>query len=115
MHKCMMLSIDLYRWRFIIHGGIDGYSRLPVFRKCSATNSAEKVLEYFLEAVEQYGLPLRVRSDMGGENIRVAEYMWSQEYATVGDCMIMGRSVHNQRIERLWRDLYEGCLSLYYQ
>ena len=26
----------------------------------------------------------------------------------------MGRSVHNTRIERLWRDVYEGCLHLYY-
>lgn len=26
-----------------------------------------------------------------------------------------GRSVHNTRIERLWRDLYEGVLGMYYQ
>ena len=26
-----------------------------------------------------------------------------------------GRSTHNQRIERLWRDVYEGVLSLHYQ
>ena len=24
---------------------------------------------------------------------------------------IMGRSVHNQRIERFWRNLFEGCVS----
>ena len=26
----------------------------------------------------------------------------------------MGRSVHNQRIERFWRDLFGGCTCLYY-
>ena len=27
---------------------------------------------------------------------------------------ICGRSVHNQRIERLWRNLFQGCISFYY-
>lgn len=29
--------------------------------------------------------------------------------------MIVGRSVHNQHVERLWRDVYCGVLSLYYE
>ncbi len=56
----------------------------------------------------------RVRLDMGGENIKVAEYMWSRQHTGLVEGMIMGRSVHNQRIERLWRDVYQGCLGLYY-
>ena len=65
-----------FRWRIVIHGGIDGFSRLPVFLKCSDNNEADTVVSYFIEAVSYYGLPLRVRCDRGGENVKVAEYMW---------------------------------------
>eukprot|EP00794_Sanderia_malayensis_P003967 gene3966-4518_t len=54
---------------------IDGYSRIPVFMKCSNNNRADTVLNAFLEAVDHWGLPSRVRSDKGGENVKVAMYM----------------------------------------
>lgn len=74
----------------------------------------ESVLSYFMEVVSYYGLPLHVRCDRGGENVRVAKYMWSQP-GRDSTAVIMGRSVHNQRIERLWRDVFQGCIGLYYQ
>ena len=63
------------RWRIVVHGGIDGYSRLPVFLKASDNNRASTVLACFCEAVAEYGLPSRVRSDKGGENVDVSAYM----------------------------------------
>ena len=59
----------------MIHGGIDGFSRCIVFLKCSTNNKLATVTAHFLEAVEQFGLPSRVRSDFGTENVDVAEYM----------------------------------------
>ena len=65
----------LIRWRIIIHGGIDRFSRLPVYLKASANNRADTVFNCFMSAVASYGLPSRVRSDKGGENVKVSEYM----------------------------------------
>ncbi|XP_033119187.1 uncharacterized protein LOC117118640 [Anneissia japonica] len=65
----------LIRWGFVIQGDVDGFSRLPVFLKCATNNKASTVLEAFYGAVERYGLPLRLRSDAGGENVKVWQYM----------------------------------------
>jgi len=40
----------------VVHGGIDGYSRIPVFIKASTNNKSSTVLTLFLEVVTEYGL-----------------------------------------------------------
>ena len=102
----------LVRWRLVTHGAIDGYSRLVVFLHCSDNNMATTVLEGFQKAVEMYGLPSRVRTDQGLENIEVAKLMLIQRGCNRGSVLV-GASVHNQRIERLWRDLYTAVIQLY--
>ena len=98
-----------------MHGGVDGYTRIPVFLKAGTDNSSDTVLDLFLGAVQEYGLPSRVRSDKGGENVKVSMFMLQHPERGPGrGSMIAGRSVHNQRIERLWRDVFEGVLYIYY-
>ena len=102
----------MIRWRLVIHAGIDGHSRLITYIHCSDNNRAETVMELFLYGTHQFGIPSRVRSDKGGENVRVWEFMEQVRGYNRGS-YITGSSVHNTRIERLWRDVYEAVTTTY--
>lgn len=96
------------------HAGIDGYSRMIVFMKCSDNNRSATVYESFVNAVQCHSLPSRLRCDQGRENILVAAYMLEHR-GSERRSVIVGSSVHNQRIERLWRDMHRCVTQLFYK
>lgn len=98
----------------MIHGGVDGYSRMLVFLSASTSNEKEVVAGYFLSAVAKYGLPSRIRVDHGGENTEIVSIMEAMRGPRRGSA-IQGRSVHNQRIERSWRDLWHNVSHIYHE
>ena len=69
---------------------------------------ASTVLHELLKGVSIYGTPCSVRTDCGGENVDVWRCMLSTHQDP--SCVLTGSSVHNERIERLWRDVTR-CVS----
>ena len=105
---------SLINWGFVVHGAIDGFSRCIVYLQCSTNNRSDTVGDLFLSATENYGWPSRVRTDYGGENVKVWELM-EEARGTNRRSYLVGSSVHNQRIERLWRDVFcMVCYIFYY-
>jgi hypothetical protein len=85
--------------------------RFITFLKASDNNLADTVHQLFVESCSKYGVPEKVRGDRGVENVQVRDYMQSL-HGPKG--FLSGRSCHNQRIERLWRDVYERVVCVYH-
>ncbi|KAJ3539012.1 hypothetical protein NMY22_g4931 [Coprinellus aureogranulatus] len=103
----------IIRYKIVTHCFIDGKSRMVVGIRVSNNNRATTVLQVFDEAIRHHGVPSRVRGDHGTENVLVAARMVDLRGPNRGS-YIWGRSVHNVRIERLWRDYYIGAISGWY-
>ena len=67
----------MIRWRLLVHAGVDGFSRTVTFANCANNNAAPTVLQAFMKGVSEFGVPEKVRSDHGGENVDV----WKHNYA----------------------------------
>ena len=105
-------NLKLRHWRFVIHRGIDSYSRLIVYLRRSNNNRASTVLALFRESINTWGLPSEVRADDGRENIAVGDLMIQYRDEGRGS-FITGPSVHNTRIERLWREVVHCILYIF--
>ncbi|MEQ2175742.1 hypothetical protein GOODEAATRI_020884, partial [Goodea atripinnis] len=76
-------------------------------------NRAATAFAAFKRATDRHGVPSRVRGDQGVENVDIARYMFTV-WGTDRGSFISGKSVHNQRIKRLWQDIRMCVTSHYY-
>jgi hypothetical protein len=102
----------LIRYGIVIHGCIDGRTRTVIYVAARDNNTALTVLHLFEDGVRRFQLPSRARGDRGGENRRVCEFMI--EHRGIGrNSYITGTSTHNNRIERLWKDVRQHTTNSY--
>ena len=78
---------------FYVHAGIDGGSNFVVYSTVALDKSGTTLLKQFDAATEQFGFPLRLRSDMAFEAGFVGQRMW--EHRGPGS-YIAGPSTANQ-------------------
>ena len=83
--------------------------------QCHSNNRADTDFAEFLAAVWRFGLPSCVMTNQEVKNEDNARYMLTHpERGLNRGSHITGRSMHNQRVERLWRDVYYACTLKYY-
>ena len=73
-----------------------------VFLHCSTNNKAVNFFDYTLN---DFGTPSKIWTVTNGEHFRIRERMTESRRENPVN-YLAGSSVHNQQIERLWRDMW---------
>ena len=86
-----------------------------MYLHCSTNNLAITNFTLFQNAIlENFGLyPSRMRVDYGVENVMICDEMVRIRGEGRGS-FIAGSSTHNQKIERLWREVFRCVASVFY-
>ena len=72
-----------------------------MYLRSHTNNKASSVLNVFQNSIQKFGLPFRVRADQGVENVEVVRFMLNHPLRGLDrKSFIVGKSCHNQRIER---------------
>ena len=92
---------------------IDGFTHQIMALKCSIDNKALTLLIALdtSQGMMKYGLPDLIRGDAGMENVAIARLI---NYINGVNHFLIGRSVYNQRIERLWNDVFSNVIIFYH-
>jgi hypothetical protein len=103
----ILMNNASHRWNIYISGCVDGYSRRIMWLSAANNKKASTVHGNFKSAVRETGyVPHRIRCDKGKENSDVIYAMWRLRGLYTRTPVLTGRSVHNTRIERLWREVH---------
>jgi len=99
---------------FVTFGAICGYTHQIIALKCAINNKALTLLVALKTSpgMLEHGLPNLIRGDAGMENVAIARLL---NYINGERHFLIGRSVHNQRIERLWRDVFSNVIGFYHE
>ena len=113
---CGFCFVFLFSYRLVIHGCIDRYTPKIIYVTCRNNNRATTVNHIFSNAIQLHVLPSRLMGDQGGKNVGIARFMLSHPLSGLGRrSYITTKSVHNQRNERLWADMYvPGKFDIYF-
>jgi hypothetical protein len=102
----------LGKFGLVTFGVVDGFTHQILVLKCCTDNKSLTLLDALLESkmVKERSLPIFIRGDGGLENAAIAKLTNSVNGVRH---FLSGRSVHNQRIERMWRDVYTNVIGYY--
>ena len=94
----------LTRWRLVIHGTIDGHSRLITYLQCNNNNLAVTVLHLFLDTISVHGLE---SEQISVQKMLMLPYLCQNvlNVVSIEGAFIAGTFVHNHCIERLWGEV----------